>query len=88
MDGFISKTANFNPFVEPYLTANQQVNGQPVRSLQSWYDWNDYIDEKSYVTALRNAHLRHWTKRPCNRLNRLSKPSTMSTKMCGRRLRT
>ena len=55
VDGFISNTANYNPFVEPYMTANQQINGQPVRSLQSWYDWNDYIDEQSYATALRNA---------------------------------
>ena len=55
VDGFISNTANYNPFVEPYLTANQTVNGQPVRSLQGWYDWNDYIDEQSYATALRKA---------------------------------
>lgn len=55
VDGFISNTANYNPFVEPYLTAEQQVNGQPVRSLQGWYDWNDFIDEQGYATALRKA---------------------------------
>jgi cellulose 1,4-beta-cellobiosidase len=55
VDGFISNTANYNVFVEPYMTANQQINGQPVRSLQGWYDWNDYIDEQSYATALRSA---------------------------------
>jgi cellulose 1,4-beta-cellobiosidase len=55
VDGFISNTANYNPFVEPYMTANQAINGQPVRSLQSWYDWNDYIDEQSFAAALRKA---------------------------------
>jgi cellulose 1,4-beta-cellobiosidase len=55
VDGFISNTANYNPFVEPYMTANQTINGQPVRSLQGWYDWNDYIDEQNYATALRKA---------------------------------
>jgi cellulose 1,4-beta-cellobiosidase len=55
VDGFISDTANYNPFVEPYMTATQQINGQPVRALQGMYDYNDYIDEQSYATALRNA---------------------------------
>ena len=55
VDGFVSNVANYNPSVEPYLTPNQQVGGQPVRSLQGWYDWNDYIDEQPYATALRAA---------------------------------
>lgn len=55
VDGFISNTANYNVFVEPYMTANQQIKGQPVRSMQGWYDWNDYIDEQSFATALREA---------------------------------
>jgi cellulase/cellobiase CelA1 len=55
VDGFISNTSNYNPFVEPHLTANQQINGQPVRSLQGWYDWNDHIDERPFATALREA---------------------------------
>jgi cellulose 1,4-beta-cellobiosidase len=55
VDGFVSNTANYNPFVEPYMTANQMIGGQPVRSLQGWYDWNDHIDEQSYATALRAA---------------------------------
>jgi len=55
VDGFISNTSNYNVFVEPYLTADQSVNGQPVRSLSGWYDWNECIDERSYATALRNA---------------------------------
>ncbi len=55
VDGFISNTSNYNPFIEPYMTSGRQINGQPVRSLEGWYDWNDYIDEQSYATALRNA---------------------------------
>jgi cellulase/cellobiase CelA1 len=55
VDGFISNTANYNPVDEPYMDANTMVSGQPVRSLQGWYDWNDYIDEQPYIIALRNA---------------------------------
>ncbi|WP_020472980.1 glycoside hydrolase family 6 protein [Zavarzinella formosa] len=55
VDGFISNVSNYNPAVEPYLKAEQQVGGQPVRSLSGWYDWNDHIDEQSYATALRDA---------------------------------
>ncbi len=55
IDGFISNTANYNPVDEPYLDANTQVGGNPVRSLQGWYDWNDYIDEGPYLAALKTA---------------------------------
>ena len=55
VDGFISNTANYNPVDEPFMDANTMVSGQPVRSLQGWYDWNDYIDEQPYIIALRNA---------------------------------
>jgi cellulose 1,4-beta-cellobiosidase len=55
VDGFISNTANYNPVDEPFMDANTMVSGQPVRSLQGWYDWNDYIDEFGYLIALRNA---------------------------------
>jgi len=55
VDGFITNTANTNVWVEPFLTANQMINGQPVRSLQGFYDFNDFIDEQPYGTALRNA---------------------------------
>ena len=55
VDGFISNTANYNPVDEPYMDANTMVGGNPVRSLQGWYDWNDYIDEQPYIIALRNA---------------------------------
>ncbi len=55
VDGFISNTANYNPVDEPFMDANTMISGQPVRSLQGWYDWNDYIDEQPYIVALRNA---------------------------------
>lgn len=55
VDGFVSNVSNYNVFEEPFLTAGQQVGGQPVRSLAGWYDWNDHIDERSYATALRSA---------------------------------
>ncbi len=56
IDGFISDTANYTPTTEPFMTANQQINGQPVRSA-NFYQWNDYIDEATYDTALRNAFI-------------------------------
>jgi cellulose 1,4-beta-cellobiosidase len=55
VDGFISNTSNYNVFAEPYLTASQSIGGRPVRSLSGWYDWNDFIDEQPYATALREA---------------------------------
>jgi cellulose 1,4-beta-cellobiosidase len=55
VDGFISNTANYNPVDEPFMDANTMVGGNPVRSLQGWYDWNDYIDEQPYIIALRTA---------------------------------
>jgi cellulose 1,4-beta-cellobiosidase len=54
VDGFISNTANYTPTAEPYMTANQSINGQPVRSA-NFYQWNDYIDEGTYTTAMRSA---------------------------------
>ena len=55
VDGFISNTANYNVFVEPYMTADQKIKNRIVRSLPKLYDWNDFIDEQSYATALRTA---------------------------------
>jgi cellulose 1,4-beta-cellobiosidase len=54
VDGFISNTANYTPTTEPFMTANQQVGGQPVRSA-NFYQWNDHIDETTYATAMRSA---------------------------------
>lgn len=66
VDGFISNNANYNPFEEPYLTPDQEIAGQPARSLAGWYDWNDFIDEKSYATALRSALTRRDRAYPKN----------------------
>jgi len=55
VDGFISNTANYNVFVEPYMTADKKIGKFPVRALDGWYDWNDFIDEQSYGTAMREA---------------------------------
>ncbi|MFN0077894.1 MAG: glycoside hydrolase family 6 protein, partial [Prosthecobacter sp.] len=55
VDGFISNTANYNVFVEPYMKAEQKVKARQVRSLRGWYDMNDHIEEQSFANALRTA---------------------------------
>jgi cellulase/cellobiase CelA1 len=55
VDGFISNTANYNVFNEPYMTADLKVRNRVVRSLPNFYDWNDFIDEQSFANALRTA---------------------------------
>jgi len=55
-DGFISNTANTTPVTEPYMTANQSIGGNPVRS-STFYQWNQYIDEASFDAAFRSALL-------------------------------
>ncbi|WP_336207416.1 glycoside hydrolase family 6 protein [Nonomuraea sp. LPB2021202275-12-8] len=54
VDGFIVNTANTSATREPYFTINSTVNGTSVRQ-SDWVDWNYYIDELSFATALRNA---------------------------------
>jgi cellulose 1,4-beta-cellobiosidase len=54
IDGFISNTANYTPTTEPWMTATQIIGGNPVRSA-NFYQWNDYIDEGTYVTGMYNA---------------------------------
>jgi cellulose 1,4-beta-cellobiosidase len=54
IDGFISNTANTSVVTEPYLTANQTINGQPVRSAD-FYQWNNYIDEGAFDAAWKSA---------------------------------
>ena len=51
MDGFISDTANTTPISEPYMTATQSINGQPVDSA-NFYQFNPYIDELTYNEAM------------------------------------
>ncbi|MCF6470920.1 cellobiohydrolase [Nonomuraea sp. MG754425] len=54
VDGFIVNTANYSATTEPYFTINSTVNGQSVRQ-SKWVDWNYYVDEQTFATALRNA---------------------------------
>ena len=54
IDGFISNTANYVPTKEPFLTATEQVSGQPVMSA-AFYQFNPYIDEADYDAALYSA---------------------------------
>jgi cellulose 1,4-beta-cellobiosidase len=56
VDGFISNTANYTPTVEPYMTANETIGGNPVRSA-TFFQWNTYIDEQSYDTDLKTAFI-------------------------------
>jgi cellulose 1,4-beta-cellobiosidase len=53
-DGFADNTANTQVETETFLDAMTNVGGNPVRS-QSFFDWNDYIDESHYATAWKSA---------------------------------
>jgi cellulose 1,4-beta-cellobiosidase len=47
VDGFISNTANYVATNEPYMTANESISGNPVRSA-TFYQWNTYIDQATF----------------------------------------
>jgi cellulose 1,4-beta-cellobiosidase len=47
VDGFISDTANTIPVHEPFMTATESVDGNPVDSVQ-YYSYDPYIDEFTY----------------------------------------
>ena len=51
VDGFISDTANTIPVSEPYMTATENVDGNPVDSVQ-YYSFDPYIDELTYDEAM------------------------------------
>jgi cellulose 1,4-beta-cellobiosidase len=51
VDGFITDTANYTPIVEPYMTATQQVGGQPVDSA-TFYQYNPEIDETNFAAVM------------------------------------
>jgi cellulose 1,4-beta-cellobiosidase len=51
VDGFISNTANYTPTTEPYMTATENVDGNPVDSV-TYYSFDPYIDELSYDQAM------------------------------------
>jgi cellulose 1,4-beta-cellobiosidase len=54
VDGFISDTANYIPVHEPYMTATEQVDGNPVDSV-TYYSFDPYIDEFTYDQAMYNS---------------------------------
>jgi cellulose 1,4-beta-cellobiosidase len=54
VDGFVDNTANTQVETEPFLTANQQVGGQPVRAA-TFFSYNDYIDESTFDVAWKAA---------------------------------
>jgi cellulase/cellobiase CelA1 len=54
IDGFISNTANYTPTKEPYMTASESVGGGQVYS-GNFYQYNPYIDEADYDSALYSA---------------------------------
>jgi cellulose 1,4-beta-cellobiosidase len=56
VDGFISNTANYTPTVEPYMTANESIGGNPVRSA-TFFQWDTYIDEQSYDADMKTAFI-------------------------------
>jgi cellulose 1,4-beta-cellobiosidase len=51
VDGFISDTANTIPVVEPYMTATESVDGNPVDSVL-YYSYDPYIEELTYDEAM------------------------------------
>ena len=51
VDGFISDTANTIPVSEPYMTATESVDGNPVDSVL-FYSFDPYIDELTYDEAM------------------------------------
>ncbi len=54
IDGFIDNTANTQVISEPFMTANQNINGSPVRSA-FFFSYNDYIDEATFDVAWKAA---------------------------------
>jgi cellulose 1,4-beta-cellobiosidase len=53
-DGFADNTANTQVEIETFLDAQTNVGGAPVRS-QSFFDWNDFIDESHFAAAWKTA---------------------------------
>ncbi|WP_246564432.1 glycoside hydrolase family 6 protein [Leptothoe spongobia] len=51
VDGFVSNTSGSTPVVEPFV---KEFTGSPIRSAD-FYDWNPYVDEVSYMSAMYDA---------------------------------
>jgi cellulose 1,4-beta-cellobiosidase len=54
VDGFVDNTANTQVETEPFMTANQSINGQPVKSA-TFFSYNDYIDESPFAAAWKSS---------------------------------
>jgi len=54
INGFITDTANYVPVKEPYMTATEQIGGQPVDSA-TFYQYDPDIDESDYTANLYSA---------------------------------
>jgi cellulose 1,4-beta-cellobiosidase len=53
--GFASNSANYTPVEEPFLPdPNLNVGGQPVKQA-TFYEFNDYLEERSFVEDWRSA---------------------------------
>src|SRR5215471_7930004 len=53
IDGFIDDTANYTPTKEPFIDANQTLNGNRVVSA-NFYSFNATVDEAGYATEMQN----------------------------------
>jgi cellulose 1,4-beta-cellobiosidase len=51
VDGFVANTANDTALHEPFMTATQQINGQPVMS-SNFYQFDPDIDEVSFTADM------------------------------------
>jgi cellulose 1,4-beta-cellobiosidase len=51
--GFIANTAGYGVLHEEFFSVDDVIGGQLVRETSRWIDWNDYVDELSYVRAYR-----------------------------------
>jgi len=50
--GFAANVANYGALKEPYFTVSDTVGGKKIREVSGgWIDYNNYIDEVSYVQA-------------------------------------
>jgi cellulose 1,4-beta-cellobiosidase len=56
--GFIANTANYSVLDEPFFDITDVVGGRPIREVPGteggFIDWNDHIDETTFVIAFRN----------------------------------
>jgi cellulose 1,4-beta-cellobiosidase len=51
VDGFVTDTANTTPLLEPFMTASQPINGQPVMN-STFYQFNPNIDEVNFTADM------------------------------------